>query len=574
MDVQALIRSPLTFYLRRYWKPFTLGIIILIVTDFLDVLSPFFIAQTINAINQKMGVTEILRWTLYFLVTLLGLALTRYLWRVFFAQYNAEASEHLRQHIFRKLLSLDLWYHQKKTTGELVSTLINDIQAYRMAIGNGILVIVDGITITLFTIPLMWWIEPSWLIPTLIFVPFLPFVIRYINNKIHFYFKLQQQELAQLSQFIQETISGIRTIKSFVQESSRLKHFSQLNQKLFEASEKLAPYDAAFGPIMELAVALGSIILVFIAVDDLVTGTVTIGAFVAYQRYILKMVWPMTALGLGFSQFQKGLASFERLKEILLEPVHIRSGPLPLTQFESIEFKNVSYRYHESSNSAITNLSFRLLAGEKVGILGPIGSGKSTLAQLMVRLMDPTTGEVDVNGRSLKEYDLVSLRNKIVLVTQEPILFSLSVRDNLLISKANVSDERIWEALEIVQISQEIQRMSEGLATRVGERGINLSGGQKQRLALARALLSDAELLILDDALSAVDIHTEHLILEQLKKLPLTMMIISHRLQVLKNCEKLMVINNGSLEAFGNRETLMKVSPTFKLLAQLQGTNA
>jgi ATP-binding cassette subfamily B protein len=571
MELQTLLKNPLTAYMRKYHKPFTLGLFFLAITNFLDAIHPLIIKQAIDVIAYSAPTSETLRWGALFLLTLTGLATTRYLWRVYFGSYHTQAAEDLRQKLFKHLIYLDPTYYQKQPTGEQVSLLINDIQAYRQAIGQAVLITIDGILITLFIVPMMWWLNSSWLVKTLLFIPLLPLVMRFIMSRINAYFKEQQERLAELSNFVQETLSGIRIIKSFAQEFSRALAFKKYNLALLRSSEKLALADSAFGPVMEVAVALGSAILIFLAADDLITGAVSVGTFIAFQRYINKMGWPMTALGIGLSQYQKGMASFSRIRDVLLQTSRISSGSCKLERVESVSLNQLTFQYPEAQSKILKSISLEITAGQKVGLLGPIGSGKSTLCQLLVRLYSPSSGEYKINGVPADQFSMESLRSQILLVTQEPILFSLSVRDNIKLANPQISDEDIWQALRISEIDSEIKSLPDGLDSLVGEKGVNFSGGQKQRLALARALSANPSLLILDDSLSAVDINTEEKIVSHLSKLPLTLLIVSHRLNVLKNCPYLVVLNQNQIEAQGNKNDLSQFSPTFQKLSQIQG---
>jgi ATP-binding cassette, subfamily B, multidrug efflux pump len=573
MELNTLLKSPLTAYMRRYPRPFFLGLFFLVITNLLDASHPLIIREALDSLASQAPPEEILKWGLLFLAVLSCLATTRYLWRVYFGTYHTQAAEDLRQKLFQHLLYLDPSYYQKQPSGELVSLLIHDIQAYRQAIGQAVLITIDGLLISFFILPMMWWLQPSWLAKTLIFIPLLPFIMRFIMTQINHHFKTQQENLAELSQFAQESLTGIRVIKSFSQEKSRAFSFKKYNRAFLKSSEKLALVDSAFGPLMELSVAFGSTILIFLAAPDLLSGAVSVGTFVAFQRYINKMAWPMTALGIGLSQYQKGMTSFERIKKVLLQKSSIESGSQVLKDIESLELDQVTFDFPENSHSILKNISLRITQGNKVGLLGPIGSGKSILCQLLVRLYNPSSGSFKINGILAKEFSLESLRSQILLVTQEPLLFSMTIRENMALTKRQLSDEDIWQALRLSEIEEEIRNLPHQLDSLVGEKGVNFSGGQKQRLALARALLFQPSFLILDDPLSAVDIHTEEKIVTNLSTLSCSLLLISHRLNVLKNCPHLIVLNQNHIEAQGHFCDLEKSSPTYQKLSSLQGTS-
>ncbi len=571
MTLNQILKSPLKTYILENKKTFFAGMFFLVLTNALDASYPLIIKNAIDSFSeiQNNSFQETLKWGGLFFIVLSLLAVTRYYWRVYFGAYHTRAAEDLRQRLFNHLSQMDPLFYSKEPTGEVVSLIINDIQAFRQAIGHAVLVITDGLLIAIFIIPTMWKLNADWMFKTLIFIPVLPFLIKYIMTQINLNFKLQQKRLAELSNFTQETLSGIKIIKSFANESRRLNLFRGYNDKLLEISQKIAFFDASFGPSMELAVTIGSAILIFIAAPDLMSGQVTVGTFIAYQRYITKMVWPMTALGIGFSQYQKGMTSFKRIKEVFAQSNPILSGPNALNKIESLVINNLSFSYTDK-NPALQNVSLKMLDKSKIGLLGPVGSGKSTLTHLMLRLYSLQEGQILINNQDFSTYSIDDLRARIRLLTQEPLLFSMSVRENLKLSSSLSTDEDIWKSLEVAEIKNEILSLPQGLDTLVGEKGVNFSGGQKQRLCLARAILSKPNFLILDDPLSAVDVHTEKLIIEHLSMLDINLVIISHRLSVLKNCEKIYVIHNHKIQAEGTIEQLLQSSPLFKEIYKLQ----
>lgn len=570
MTVDAILKAPIMTYIKAYRRPFALGLFFLMVTNFLDAIHPLIIKEALDSLEGATSPWVTVKWGGLFLLVVGTLAFTRYLWRWHFGRYHTQAAEDIRQKLFFHLIHLGPHYYQKQPTGEQVSLMVNDVQAYRQAIGPAILIGIDGLMISLFVIPMMWSLNPDWMLKTLIFIPLLPVAMRWIMSKINTYFKEQQDKLAELSNFVQETLSGIKIIKSFAQENSRIKQFINYNSSLVNISQKLALVDAAFGPTMELAVAIGSAILIFIAAPDLISGTLSIGTFIAFQRYITKMVWPMTAFGLSLSQYQKGMASFARIKEVLTQKNPVTSGDQSILTFQKLELQQVKFYFPQATLPTLQNINLTLLPQQKLGLMGPVGSGKSTLCQLLIRLYDPTAGLIQLNSLPVANFEIAQLRRCIQLLPQEPVLFSMSIRENLKLANPEATDETLWQILKHCAIEDEIRNLPQGLDSMVGERGVNFSGGQKQRLCLARALVAQPEVLILDDPLSAVDIHTEEKIIQALAGMNLGLIIISHRLNVLKNCAHLIVLNDGQIEAQGSADYLAQHSPTFQKMSALQ----
>jgi ATP-binding cassette subfamily B protein len=344
-----------------------------------------------------------------------------------------------------------------------------------------------------------------------------------------------------------------------------------------KACNKVAEVDSLFGPIMEFGVASGSVILLFVARDDIYSGVVTLGTFVAFQRYIQKMVWPMTALGMGLSMFQKGFASFDRMRDVLVTETDVPdTGTQVLSEFHSLEFQNVTFTFPDSSVPVLKNISFSLRAGETLGVMGPVGAGKTTLLHLILRLYPLKQGRILINGTPAEDYTLASLRKVFLLVPQESFLFSETVSENIAFGlEQSASDDEIIRMTEIVDIAGEIEALPQKYESQLGERGVNLSGGQKQRLTLARGLILRSPVLILDDSLSAVDTKTEQAIEKELAhQHGQTRLIVAHRLSTLKSADRILVLRDGELEAQGSPEELARTSPTFQRIVAIQNEQA
>ncbi|NUN07497.1 MAG: ABC transporter ATP-binding protein [Bdellovibrio sp.] len=570
-----LTQRPLWFYIKNNPRAFSLGMFFLLITNILDGLYPLLMKVAIDQIEKQVPLNDITRTCLIFFALMSGLAVSRYAWRSFFGQFHTYAAEHIRQKIFHHITSLGPNFFQKKPVGELMSLMTNDVQSFRQAIGPGVLILADGIIIILVVFPIMAMLNWSWTWKTLIFLPVVPFLIWNIMRLIHKNYKIQQDRFSELTGVAQETVGGIRVIKSFAQEDNRTRLYNGVSSAFEKACNKVARVDAFFIPIMEFGITSGSVILLFIAKDDLFSGAVTLGTFVAFHRYIQKMVWPMTALGLGFSYFQKGYASFDRIKEVLHTESDIPdNGTHELRDFKTLEFKNVSYRHEGSSVNALTNVSFALNSGESLGIMGPVGAGKTTLLHLLTRLYPLQQGQILVNGIPIEHITQESLRRTFLLVPQEAFLFSESISENVSFGlPLRASEEEILRMTEIVDLNKEIDALPHGYESQLGERGINLSGGQKQRLTIARGLILKTPVLVLDDSLSAVDTRTEKAIEEELAKSRATLsrIIVAHRLSSLKGVDKLLILKDGQVEAAGTYEEVLNSSPTFQKIVQIQG---
>ncbi len=570
-----LFKRPLLFYIKNNPRAFSLGMLFLLFTNALDGIYPLVMKQIIDSIESRAPMTEITKTCLIFAVVMASLAATRLGWRAFFGKFHTFAAEDIRRRIFNHLTSLGPNFFHKNQVGELMSLLTNDVQSFRQAIGPGLLILADGVIIIAIVFPIMVMMNWSWTWKVLIFLPLVPLMIWKVMKLIHTNYKIQQDRFSELTGVVQETVGGIRVIKSFSQENNRTQLFNGVSAAFEKACNKVAKVDSLFVPVMEFGVTSGSVILLFVAKDDLYAGTVTIGTFFAFHRYIQKMVWPMTALGMGFSMQQKGYASFDRIKDVLKTETDIPDlGKIEITKFEKLEFKNVSYKHQSSSVYALKNVSFSLQAGESLGIMGPVGAGKTTLLHLLTRLYPLSEGEILVNGHPIQDITQESLRKTFLLVPQEAFLFSESISDNVSFGLSDrASDEEILRMTETVDLTREIQSLPHQFESQLGERGVNLSGGQKQRLTIARGLIMKTPVLILDDSLSAVDTRTEKAIETELgkDKGSLSRIIVAHRLSSLKTVDKLLILRDGEVEALGTYQEVLKISPTFQKTVSIQG---
>lgn len=578
LENTKLFKRPLWFYIKNNPRAFSLGMIFLLATNILDGIYPLILKAAIDQIESQSPLSALGKSCIALLAVMTGLAATRYGWRVHFGRFHTYAAEHIRQKIFRHLTTLGPNFFQRNQVGELMSLLTNDVQSFRQAIGPGLLILADGIIIIAVVLPIMASLSWSWTWKTLVFLPLVPFLIWKVMRLIHANYRIQQDRFSELTGVAQETVGGIRVIKSFSQEDNRTQLFNSVSSAFEKACNKVARIDAYFIPIMEFGVTSGSVILLFIAKDDLFTGAVSIGTFVAFHRYIQKMVWPMTALGMGFSYFQKGYASFDRIKKVLSTDTDIPdSGDLDLQDFKELEVRNLSYKHPGSEHYVLKNVSFTLRAGESLGIMGPVGAGKTTLLHLLTRMYPLAEGEILINGKPIELYTQESLRKTFLLVPQEAFLFSETVSENIsfgLLDRA--TDEETLRMTEVVDLTNEIQSLPHQFNSQLGERGVNLSGGQKQRLTIARGLIMQTPVLILDDSLSAVDTKTEKAIEEELSKASTrnSRIIVAHRLSSLKAMDRILILKDGEVEALGTHQELMNVSPTYQTIVKIQGQGA
>lgn len=567
-----LAESPYKFYFKIFRRPLSLGMIALLVTNLLDAFHPLIIGRTIDSV-AGLSQDSTSAWTNVAILTGLtvGLALFRYFWRIYWGTFHQSVANHLRGALFSRFSVLSLGFYRSRPIGELMSLMTSDVNSFRTGIGPGLLTFADGLMLLVFIPPMMMSISLSWTWKCLILMPLVPFFIHFVSKKIFAFYKVQQDQFAELSGIAQETIQGIRVLKSFALEKSRTQEFNKKSKTYEDACNRVAKTDSYFEPVMDIGISLGSVVLLVFGAQEVIEGKVSIGSFFAFYQYIDRMIWPMTALGLGLTRLQEGNASFSRIKEVLTHENDIKdNGHLQLTQFDKLEVKALDYQFTDAKENTLKNISFQLKKGHTLAIFGPTGTGKTTLVHLLVRLLEAPAHSIWVNDHPIEDYTLSSLRNILVAVPQDTFIFAETLKENILLG-LTASETSIQEVTERVALAKEIESMPSGIDSSLGEKGVNLSGGQRQRLAMARALIRNSPFLILDDSLSAVDSETEAAIVERLKtNSDRTTILISHRISNLKWADQVLVLRNGEVETLGDPKQVLSTSSTFQLMSKIQ----
>jgi len=565
------------YYIKLYRRHFWTGIGFLAITDILDVIPPLIIGKGVNQITEGAPVNVLLKTALFFCGLTIFLAFVRFHWRMQFGKFHQNMARDLRNRVFKKLTELGPTFYSKNPIGELMSLMTNDIETIRMGMGPGVIVLTDAFFYFLTIPPIMLWLSIPLTLKTLILLPALPFFITWISNIVHKRFLLVQDSFGELSSITQENISGIRVIKSYVQEKNQIDIFNKASGSWRDLNIKVAWAETFMHPVMEFCVTVGMVILLFSGSKDIVSGAITIGTFVAFQRYISKMVWPMTAVGWGFSLVAQGRASLDRIDTFLNTSLDVTPPPQPekpLNLKGPLEVRDLSFKYPGSENFALKNISFQINPGETFGIVGHVGSGKTTLAQLLCHLYEIDRGHIFVNHNDTRDIPLNTLRKHISFVPQDTFLFSTSINENMSFGLESAPPaELLHRIAQIAKLDEEIESLPLRYETPLGERGVNLSGGQKQRMTMTRALLRNSPVVIFDDSLSAVDAETESLILKRLREetKEQTTIIISHRLSSLSLCDRIIVLRNGQIENLGTPSELRKNSTIYQELLHLQG---
>lgn len=571
---------PFRFYLRRHPRAFTWGVVSLFFTNTFDVLTPLSLKYGIDSL-EKSDNRGLVYAVAAYLVLMTGVTVFRYLWRINFGRFHHSVAEDLRNRIFTKLSELGPSFYSRTPVGQLLSLLTNDVNTFRMAIGPGVLILLDAVFYISMILPVMITLSWDWTWKTLIVIPFVPFIMRRMESLIHARSRAEQDRLSEMSGRAAEIVAGIRPIKSFAQEDNQARSFNVYSRKFEEACNLVAKVDSAFEPVMQFSVTLGAVLLLWLCTPEVMRGAVTLGTFVAFHEYIRRMVWPMTSMGIGISMVEQGRASFDRIRELLDTKTDIPNlGRQKLDGFKTLEVRGLTFRYQGAAGDALTGIDFHLHAGETVGLVGPVGSGKSTLLHLLCRLYPSERGMIRVNGIDIEDIERGSLSEIVSLVPQEAFLFSDTISENVALGLADFPGvEPVQEAATTVNIDTEIRQLPDGYGAYLGERGVNLSGGQKQRLTIARALIRRSPVVMLDDSLSAVDGKTEEAIVAALKEgrrrhPDQAVVLVSHRLATLKHADRIVVLNHGVIEAQGTHLRLIETSATYRRLHELQSSSA
>ena len=488
----------------------------------------------------------------------------------------------LRADFFRHLLRLDAVFYGRERTGDIMSRATNDTLAVRQAVGPAVMYAVNTAVMSTLTLALMALTSPRLTALVLIPMLLLPPVVRGFGRVIHRRFERIQEQFSTMSTQVQENLTGVRVVRAYVQEADQERRFGAINREYMDRNIFLVKVQGLFHPVLGLLTGAAMALVVWVGGGQVMAGALSVGDLVAFIFWLNQLAWPMIALGWVVNLFQRGEASMGRINAILrsdpaVEPRIGRAIPAPRGR---IEFRDVGFRYPDTGREILRDLSLTVREGEAVAIVGPTGSGKSTLVSLIPRIYDPTRGQVLFDGIPLPEYDPARLRQMIGMVPQDTFLFSETIASNLgmgLAGRAEARaggplDPRVREASETAQLHASVAALPRGYGTRLGERGINLSGGQKQRAALARALARDPCVLILDDALSAVDTETESRILSGLRETlrGRTSLVISHRVTAVMHADRILVMDEGEIVGEGTHEELLIGSVIYRTLLDRQ----
>ncbi len=562
-------------FLREHKWMYICGLIWILFTDIFQLITPRILGNVTDSFQDgEIGFRGLLLYTLMIIGISLGVAIFRFLWRWFIIGTSRKLEYHIRNKFFAHLQTLSINFFNHHKTGDLMAHATNDINSIRMAMGPGLIFAFDSLFLSIVTISILLSINVKLTLLSLIPMPFLILIVVKVGKLIHKRFRTVQDAFAKLSDRIQENFAGIRVVKAFVQEDLELKRFTKSNQYNLDTNMKLVKVIGVFHPLIEIFASLGFVIIIGYGGRLVMLGDISLGDFIAFYSYLGLMTWPIMAIGRVINIFQRGAASMERINTILFErsEIYDYSDIIDDHQIQGkIEFKNLTFGYTKN-NPVLKNINLTIEKGQTLAIVGRTGCGKTTLVNLLLRLFNTKRGQLFIDGVDINKIPLAFLRQNIGYVPQDNFLFSTTINENISFSFAEVNQEQVEEAARVSQIYDNIKDFPGGFDTLVGERGVTLSGGQKQRSSIARAIIKDPRILILDDSLSAVDTQTEEKILQELKKLMKnrTSIIISHRISTIKDADHIIVLEKGEILEQGTHEELLKNDRLYNYLYQKQ----
>jgi ATP-binding cassette subfamily B protein len=552
---------PLIPYFKKYRGSYILGTVCVFLTNGIWILFPQVIRRAVDDLNGGVTRHKLATYALLLLAVAGAKGIFQFLTRWIVIGVSREVEFDLRNDLFQHLEGLSYSYYQRTRTGDIMARATNDLNAVRMLLGPAIMYSANTIVFTAGALVFMFSISPKLTMYAFLPLPIVSITIQYFGRQIHERFERIQAMFSDISARAQENFSGARVIRAYVQEEAEIAAFEQANLEYIKRSLKLVRLMGMLWPTLETMLGLAIVLVLWLGGREVINGRMSVGDFVAFNTYMLQLTWPVIALGWVINIFQRGTASMGRINEILVEKPEIADSETttetPAQVQGEIEFRHLNFSY--DGTPVLRDINLRIPAGSSLAIVGPTGSGKTTLVSLIPRIYDAEPGTVLIDGVPIREYPLATLRRNLGFVPQETFLFSETVRENIAFGSENATDEEVRSAAQAASIAEDIEGFPEQYRTMVGERGITLSGGQKQRTAIARAVIRNPRILVLDDALSSVDTHTEDKILNHLREIMRgrTTIFISHRVSTVRNADRIAVLHAGRIVELGTHDELV-----------------
>ena len=564
------VLKKLSWFFKENWQRYAIAIPLLIIVGLIDILPPKLIGMAIDDIHiGTMTGNKIGLYLIALLIIMISSYGLSYIWQYLLFGGAFLVERKLRSRFVQHLLKMTPAFYEKNRTGDLMARATNDLKAISMTAGFGILTLVDS-SAWMLTLLLTMGFLISWklTLAAIIPLPIMAVLMQMYGKRIHIRFMEAQDSFGKLNDSVLESVAGVRVIRAYVQENADSRRFGQLTEDVYQKNMKVALIDSLFDPTIKILVGISYLIGLGYGAYLVFHQTITLGNLVSFNVYLGMLIWPMFAIGELINVMQRGNASLDRVNETLRykEEVTDPSKPTSLSAAEKIDFKQVTFRYPSSKFDNLKNIDLSLHQGETLGIVGKTGSGKTTFIKQLLRQYPLGQGDVSISDISLEEQTLEQVRGWLGYVPQDHILFSKSIKENILFGKEDASPEDMNRAIDLAAFRQDLEMLPEGLETLVGEKGVALSGGQKQRISIARALIKNPEILILDDALSAVDAKTEKQIIDNIRQVrsDKTTIITTHRMSAVQHADHIIVLDEGNIIEKGTHEQLLEQNGWYK----------
>jgi ATP-binding cassette subfamily B protein len=554
---------PLLPYLKKYRWGFVWGILCVLLNNGIWILFPQVIRRAVDDLHSGVPRHKLATYAMLLMAVALTKGIFQFLTRWIAIGISREIEFDMRNDLFQHLERLSYSFYQRTRTGDIMAKATNDLNAVRMLLGPAIMYSANTVVFTAGALAFMLSISPRLTLFAFLPLPIVSITIQYFGRQIHERFERIQAMFSEISARAQENFSGARVIRAYAQEEAEIRGFETANLEYIGRSLRLVRLMGMLWPTLEVMLGLAIVIVLWRGGREVLLGRITVGDFVAFNTYMVQLTWPIIALGWVINIFQRGTASMGRINEILAEQPEIKDDPA-LVRIDAtheirgeVEFRALNFSYN--GVPVLRDINLTIPAGNSLAIVGPTGCGKTTLVNLIPRVYDAEPGSVLIDGRPIREYPLEALRLNIGFVPQETFLFSDTIRENIAFGKDDATDEEVRTAAGGANIAADVESFPEQYKTMVGERGITLSGGQKQRTAIARAMIRNPRILVLDDALSSVDTHTEDKILNHLREVMhgRTTIFISHRVSTVRNADRIAVLHQGQIVELGTHDELI-----------------
>lgn len=560
----------LSWFFLREKKSYMLGIFSLVVVALLQLIPPRIIGIVVDEIETgSISSQSLTLWLSILFVSALGQYIFRYIWRMKIWGNAAKLEQTVRKQLYNHFTNMDNQFFQKYRAGDLMAHATNDLRGLRMVAGGGILTLADAISVGLSTLLAMMFVVDWRLTLIAVFpLPLLALTSRILGKKLHLRFRDAQASFSQLNDKVQESIQGVKVLKTFGQEKEDIEEFKEQTDNVVAKNRLVYKIDSLFDPAITLIMGVSYFLTILVGGILITDNEISIGDFVTFINYIGMLVWPMFAIGRLFNIIERGSASYDRIENLLREESAIveREGSIETAVNGDLEFDIKNFSYPDDETTTLHDINFRLRSGHTLGLVGKTGAGKTTILKLLLREYDRYKGSIQYGNHDIRDYTLDALLRHIGYVPQDNYLFSTTIRDNIRFADPELSQEVVEEAARLADIHEDILSLPNGYDTQVGERGVSLSGGQKQRISIARSIITNPELMILDDSLSAVDAKTEESILSGLKEKrhDQTTIIAAHRISSVMHAEEIIVIDNGTIVERGSHEELLEIDGWYK----------